>query len=481
MASKGWRDMDEIPQGNGEKAARPDDLVNIAKFKSGKWVTIRLLPGVMTQAVYWVETKKKDGNKARFPVPVPGFDSRAGSQDSEVYDPWGEAAEKLNVYAEDREKSKVVIQFSKSFWMNAIIRTEQENEPAKNPKHTKQERETGFKDKDSDSWTPVQVVRLPKSFLDRVNGLKTMNVKRNKKTGSTESYSVSHAKYGCDIMVKYNPEASPASQWEVQKGDRTPLTEEEQAYLIWDLDLLANPVVTEEESRKEFKSWCTRNKIKLDGDEDEDDAPKKSKKSKKVEEDDDEFDDPKPKKGKKSKKDEDDEDDDDFDDPKPKKKSKKSRDEDDEDDDDFDDPKPSKKSKKSRDEDEDEDDEEDDPKPSKKSKKSKKDDDDEDFDEDEDDDPKPSKKSKKARDEDEDDDFDDEDDEPKSKKKSKKSRDEDEDDDEEDDHKPKKKAKKSRDEDEDEDEEDDPKPSKKSKSKKRKDDDDDDGWDDDDE
>lgn len=473
MAGKkaGWRDMDDVPQGNGEKAARPDDLVNVAKFKDGKWITIRLLPGVMTQAHYWVNTKKKDGNKTRFPLPVPGFDSRSGNQDSEAYDPWRGAADKLNVYAEDKEKSNVVIQFSKSYWMNAIIRPEQENEPGRSPKHTKQERESGFKDKDSDSWTPVQVVRLPKSFIDRVNGLKTMNVKRNKKTGTTESYSMSHAKYGCDIMVKYNANASPASQWEVQKGDRTPLTEDEQAYLLWDLDVLANPEVSEEETKREFESWCKRNNIKLGGgssDDDEDDESKAKKKSKKSrdEDEDDEFDDPKPKK--KSKKAADEDDDDDFDDePKPKKGGKKSRDEDDEDEDEDedDDPKPKKsgKGKKSKDDEDDfddEDDEDDDPKP-KKGGKGKKSSDDFD-DEDEDDDPKPKKgsKSKKSRDEDEDDEDEDDDPKPKKGSKSKKSRDED---------------------DEDEDEDDEPKPKKSGKSKKRKDDDDeDDGWGDDD-
>lgn len=472
MASKSWRDMDDVPQGNGEKAARPDDLVNVAKFKDGKWITIRLLPGVMTQAHYWVNTKKKDGNKTRFPLPVPGFDSRSGNQDSEAYDPWRGAADKLNVYAEDKEKSNVVIQFSKSYWMNAIIRPEQENEPGRSPKHTKQERETGFKDKDSDSWTPVQVVRLPKSFIDRVNGLKTMNVKRNKKTGTTESYSMSHAKYGCDIMVKYNANASPASQWEVQKGDRTPLTEDEQAYLLWDLDVLANPEVSEEETKREFESWCKRNNIKLGGgssDDDEDDEPKAKKKSKKSrdEDEDDEFDDPKPKK--KSKKAVDEDDDDDFDDePKPKKGGKKSRDEDDEDEDEDDDLKPKKsgKGKKSKDDEDDfddEDDEDDDPKPKKGGKGKKSSDDfDDDEDEDEDDDPKPKKgsKSKKSRDDDEDDEDEDDDPKPKKGSKSKKSRDED---------------------DEDEDEDDEPKPKKSGKSKKRKDDDDeDDGWGDDD-
>ena len=479
MAGKSkWRDMDDVPQGNGEKAARPDDLVKVAKFKDGKWITIRLLPGVMTQAHYWINTVKKDGGKTRFPLPVPGFDSQSGQQDSSAYDPWGAAAEKLNVYSDrkdgtDRDNSGVVIQFSKSYWMNAIIRSEQENEPGKSPKHTKAERESGCKEMDSDSWTPVQVVRLPKSFIDRVNGLKTMNVKRNKKTGSTENYSVSHPKYGCDILVKYNGSASPASQWEVQKGERTPLTEEEEALLVWDLDLLANPATTEEETKKEFESWCKRNKIKLGGSDDDEDAPKSKKKSKKSQDvdDDDDFDEPAPKKGKKkSKSDEDD--DDDFDEPKAKK-SKKSRDDDededdedpkpkkgkkkpvDDDEDDFDDeddePAPKKKSKKSRDEDDEEDDEDDDPKP-RKGKKSKSEDD-----EDEDEDPKPKKKSKKVVDEDDDDDFDeDEDDAPKSKKKSKKSRDDD-----------------------DEDEDDEPK-AKKGKKKSKSDEDDDDDWGDDD-
>lgn len=478
MAGKGkWREMDDVQTGGKEKSARPADLVKIAEFKDGKWTQIRLLPGVVVSAQYWVKGKKKNGEKTKFPKTVPGFDSSTGNQDSEVYDPWRSAAEQLNVYSEDRDKSEVVVQFDKKFWMNAIIRKEQDNEPSKSPKHTKAERETGVKDKDSDSWTPVQVVRMPKTLMERIQGLKSMNVKKNKKTGETNSYSMSHPKFGCDILVKYNKDASPASQWEVQKGERTALTEEEAALLVYDLDLLANPEVNEADVRADFDRWVNQNGIKLKGskskksrddeddDEDEDPKPRKGKKSRDDEDDEDDFDAPKKGKGKKSR--DDDDDDDDFDTPKKGKKS--SRDDDDEDEDDE--PKPKKSKKSSRDDDDEDDDE--DPKP-KKSKKSSRDDDD---DEDDDFDEKP-KKSKKSRDDDDEDE--DEDDEPKPKKgkKSKKSRDDD-DEDEDDDPKPRKRKALSNDDDDDE--EDEPKP-KKGKGKKSKSDDDDeeDGWGDDD-
>jgi hypothetical protein len=206
------------------------------------------------------------------------------------------------------------------YLMNAIDREEQENEPAKKASPTKKEAKTGFKDKTSKTWTPVKVVRLPSSVARRIQELKDLNVKKDKATGKSKSYDLDHPKFGCDIMVRYKPKASGTDKYSTDKGDRTPLTDEEKEYLTYNLTpeiLTLTGLMTEKEAKEDFK----RNEyVGGDMEEDEDDdayslGKKKSKKKKKKSSDDDA---PKKKKKKKSS-DEDDA---------PKKKKKKSSDDD---------------------------------------------------------------------------------------------------------------------------------------------------------
>ena len=446
-------DLDNVNTGSN-KRAKISDKIPVFKFPEKKWVTLRVVGAIFTYAGYSVTTKNKDGKKVNFYTPCPSYDPKTQQRDSGIYDPWRDLeASQSDVAYEDR-----LVRLTQAGFVNAILRKAQKDKPRKVPKVTKKEAKTGFKETDSDSWTPYVPVRFPKGAIGKLKDLTGLNTVEKK--GQTKTYSVADAKYGCDVRVMFDPSKAPADQYQVQIGERSPLTEEELEYLKYDLDNLEE-AAPEAEVRRDFESWATRNGVKV----------KKAKKSK--DEDDEDLDD-------------DDGDDDDEDEPKSKKskkaakvKSKKSKDDDDEDEDDED-----------EDEDLDDDDEDDeDEKPAKKSKKpvksakSKKskdeddeDEDDEDLDDDEDDedDEKPSKKSKakkpvkgkKSKDEDEDDDDedldddedDDEDDEPKAKKskgkKSKKSKDEDDEDDE--------------DEDDDlDDDEEDEKPAKKSKKKKR--------------
>ncbi|BAG41672.1 hypothetical protein [Ralstonia phage phiRSL1] len=482
MAKQQGADFDSVKTNNRAERIRPSDKVNIMKLPAKKWVTLRLFGPTFSYCTYWVKTKKKDGKgTTNFSVNSPSYSPDTQEFDSTKYDPWRDLYQaERGVDQKDRN-----IQVATHFYINAIMRSEQKKEPARKSKPTSSERKTGYKDKDSDTWTPVVALRLPAGVVAKIQKMKGLNTVDGK--GGTKSYSLSHPKFGMDIRIMHDPDESPANQYTIQPGPngQTPLTEEELAYLKWDLSELASEQ-TEEEVKADFASWAKRNGIKLKGgkkrsdedfeEEDEDEAPKSkkgkaAKKPARDEDEDEDFDDddgddededdePPAKKGKKApakskrKADEDDEDEDD--DSEDDDEDDEDSDSDDEDDDDFDDEddepkkgkgKPAKKGGKSAPWSDDEDDEDGDD-----------DADDEDEDEDEDDEPKakrkapakkttkPAKKtSKKPVDEDDDDDFGDDDDEdedeeeeaPKAKKgkskpaakKSSKKRPADEDDD----------------------------------------------------
>ena len=400
--------LDEIEtRRNGNDSARIEELIDVFKWPDGKWVQVRLLDrGLLPISTHWVPIiGSKTGKESKIPRLCLNIDPASGK-----------ALKGKCPYCELGDTARA----QDHYYFNAIIRELQEDQPKKAVKPTSAERETGFKDIDSRSWTPVRAIRLPGGLLDQFKAQKDLNKHKSKKTGETKTYAINHDKYGVDFNVMYDSSIKGGQKYKISKEGRTPLTEEELEYLVYDLDGAAIAkemgLKTLEEALRDVKT-LTLASGKGGKDDDE-----KSKGRRVIDDDDDvdldEDDEPK-KKGKKSKHRDDDEDEDDDEDDAPfKKKGKKSKHRDDDEDEDEEPKK--KKGKKSKDEDEDEDDEDDeDEKPSKKSKKSKHRDDDDDDDEDEDDeddeDEKPSKKSKKSkkskhRDDDEDEDEDEDDD-----------------------------------------------------------------------
>ena len=443
-------DLDNVSVGSADRYRIEEhfQILNLRE-KANKWIQIRLFGPVFSKAVFWVQSKK--GGKS-FCVPCRCYNPETQEIEADVYDPWYDEYQRENDINLDRAKRPVRLQ--KTFYMQAIVRSEQEKAPTKNSL-TSEERESGIKDVESDSWTPVYVVPIPTSLLKSIQDLKEDNIVKTK-SGTRKSYNVAHEKYGRDIMIRYTDKAGTApgdmykAKLVIDEG-KTPLTEEEKEYLTWDMDALYEPKASEAEAKKEFSSWAKRYGLDLSEAEEEDEdyedeevpsLKKKrndSKKKHQVEDDEDDFED-----------DTDEDDEDEDDEPAPRKKSKKvDEDEDEEedfDDEDEDDDEPPRKSKKTTkkskvDEDDDEDDFEDDDededeeepprkakKPISKKKKVVEEEDEDDFedDTDEDDEPAPRKKSKKV---------DEEDDEPprKSKKTTKKKRPVEEDEDFEDD------------------------------------------------
>lgn len=394
---------------------RPDEIVDLMALPDATYIRVRLIGGVMQTGGYWVNVLKKDKSIGRFKAPCVSWNPETNSQDPEVADPWRDFEAEMIEAGVDRQNR--IMNFSKEYFMNAIIRKYQEEEPKNKPNPTEEEIETGCKSKDSDSWTPVRVISLPASLLDSIQKLKSINThKVRMKDGSvqTKAFAPNHPKFGCDLLIMRDTSKKGAAQYSVQMSSHSPLTAEEQEYLTYDLDLLFQEVDAAQ-VQADFDGWAKRNKYLIDrcfgrvdaGEDDEDEKPARRKATRKHVEDDYDEDEIKPKKSKPAPV-EDEVDDDGFDEedeaPAPKKKpvKKAAHVEEDFDDEDFDDDeeeeekpvrKPAAKKKAVEDDfDDDDEDFDDEPAPKKKpaakkapAKKQVEDDfDDEDFDDDED-------------------------------------------------------------------------------------------------
>ena len=339
--------LDEIEtRRNGNDSARIEELIDVFKWPDGKWVQVRLMDrGLLPISTHWVPIiGSKTGKESKIPRLCLNIDPASGK-----------ALKGKCPYCELGDTARA----QDHYYFNAIIRELQEDQPKKAVKPTSAERETGFKDIDSRSWTPVRAIRLPGGLLDQFKAQKDLNKHKSKKTGETKKYAINHDKYGVDFNVMYDSTTKGAGKYKISKEGRTPLTEEELEYLVYDLDGAAIAkemgLKTLEEALRDVKTMTlasgkggkdddekSKGRRVIDDDDDvdldEDDEPKKKGKKSKHRDDEDEDEEPKKKKGKKSKdEDEDDEDDEDEKPSKKSKKSKKSKHRDDDDDEDEDD------------------------------------------------------------------------------------------------------------------------------------------------
>nr|DAF93482.1 MAG TPA: hypothetical protein [Myoviridae sp. ctshb19] len=372
MAAAVFKGMGSIKTNSRNDSTKLDELVDIIQWPKNKYFPFRILPIMPLQVrqvwiKLWAGAKGKEKREVNIPRYAIDFDPNDPETPKKgVKCPYMALAEKFK-----GQKEKPVR--ASDFWLFNVIDREMQEEgpPRKASKPTKEEKKTGFKDINSETWTPVRVARLTMTSINRLQELSEENKVKDKKTGKTAQYDVSDAKYGFDVKLKFKPDAAGTDKYTIDKADGpSKLTEEEQGYLTWNLteELLdASGRMTPAQAKEDVKRMEIIGGEDLDeddeDDEDEDEKPKKKKK-KSTSLDDDEDEKPKKKKKAKSVVFDDDEEDE-----KPKKKKKKSSDDEDE--------KPKKKKKSSDKED----------KPSKVKKKSKsKDDDDE----------KPKKKKKVA-------------------------------------------------------------------------------------
>lgn len=390
------RGFNDIPDRSQRDNVRESDLFEIfplSKKAKGNWVSLRFLPiDLLPIKKHWVKIMggKDKSKELKIPRMCVSFDPDNQREPLRgMKCPYCEL-----VHGNDESGASAQIDFK--WHAQAIVRDEQTTKPRKLPKLTNGEKKTGKKDKSSDSWTPVFVVPLTNSMAGQIRqmGERNFAMVKDKKSGQKikTAFPITDKKYGIDVDIKYVPENPPTNRYVMEKGERTPLTEEENEYLTWDFDDWEGIFdslgrLDEKDALADFKKMdVIGSSTDSDDDEDEDDdmslgrnkGKKSSSKTRSRLSDDDEDD-------------EDDEDEDDR--PSKKKKSSKLKSK-------------TKKSSSKRllDDDEDDEDEDEDDRPSKKKKSSKLK-------------SKSSKssKAKRALDEDED-----EDEKPKKKKKSSK-------------------------------------------------------------
>ena len=338
-------------------ALKLDDVIDIITLPKNKYFTFRILP-IMPLHVrqvwikLWAGGKGKEKRVVSIPRYAINFDPNNPEKPKKgVKCPYMELAAKF-------EGQKEAPVRAGDFWLFNVIDREKQDEgaPRKSPPPSKSEKKTGFKDINTETWTPVRVMRLTSTSINRLQELSEENRVKDKKTKKTAQFDASDARYGFDVKIKFKPDAPGTDKYALDPaGGPSKLTDEEQSYLTWNLteELLdATGRMTEEAAREDIKRMEVVGGEAVDDDEDdeddEDDRPRKGKKSKSTaldddDDDDDDDEDDKPKKSKKSKDKKSSKD--------GKKSSKKSSklDDDDDDDDDNDEEPKTKKSSKSKD------------------------------------------------------------------------------------------------------------------------------------
>lgn len=310
------------PRTGQKDSVRLEEVIELHKWPADEWSQVRFLPGkILPVKRHWIKILAGRDKKE---ISIPRY--------CIAFDPNNEDTPRRNADGEDihcpycdlAHGGDNASRYEFFYLANAIIRELQEDMPRRANKieRTKEEKKTGFKDIRSKTWTPVRVCRITSSVAARMQELNEGNTVKNKKTGVKKAYDITDVKYGIDVRVKYKPKASGTDKYSADKDERTPLTDEEQAYLTWRLDeslLDITGRMDEKQAKEDFKRMEVVGSDTPDEDDedgyslDDDDEPK-GKKSKKS--------DKKAKKKPFDDDDEDDEDDEDDDDAPPKKSSK---------------------------------------------------------------------------------------------------------------------------------------------------------------
>jgi hypothetical protein len=198
------------------------ELVGLMQFPKNRFVQIRLLDKPwLAMAQHWIEIiGAKSEKQVKIPKTCLAFDNENDEFNKDC------------PYCELTGENKVP---RKVYYVNAIIRDLEDNMPSTRSRPTVKEKNSGhIEGLDSKSWTPVKVIRLTPSIVQKIQDLSQLNVHKIK--GVRTQVNVADDDYGMDINIKYDPDATGTDKYNVQVvGGSTPLTEQQRAYLTWDL------------------------------------------------------------------------------------------------------------------------------------------------------------------------------------------------------------------------------------------------------
>ena len=271
--ARGFDNINPNANSRGDKL-KPEEIWDLFKFTDHSgYVSVRFLPtDILPVKTHWIKILAgKDKKEIKIPKICISFDP-----DNEAV-----ALDDTDCpYCKLSQGQDGSCQTSTAYYANVIVRDLQEDMPRKLPPHTKGEKETGYKDIKSRSWTPVRVVRLPAGLAGKIQEMRERN-----KDKKGNMYPVSHEEYGIDIAIKFDDSKSGTDKYQIDKEDRTPLDDEELEYLTYDLsveciDMLGRE--NQEQADTEFKRLDIVGEDEIDEeDEDEDDLPRRGKKGSK--------------------------------------------------------------------------------------------------------------------------------------------------------------------------------------------------------
>jgi hypothetical protein len=230
----------EIKAGQEERVKLEDvfDLLDLKKA-NGQFVSVRPLGGIVTLHSHWVRVESAKTNKvASYVSPCLKVDPDTGEYDDDRECPLCKAAAYFRsngIKLTEEKYQPYPVSTDTAYIMNVISRDRQEEIEPKIV--TKAERESGFKDITSKSRTPVQVLVIKPSLAKRIKEIAGLNKHVVSVKGHNEkrTFPLYHAEYGRDLMVKFDPDADGSDKYSVQRGDISPLTDEEKELLQWDI------------------------------------------------------------------------------------------------------------------------------------------------------------------------------------------------------------------------------------------------------
>lgn len=220
------------PRVGNREGKKLEDLFDMLQLKDGKWTQVRIMPYAgAAVGQHWIDiVGSKTKKEVRIPKMCVSFNGETEEHNPKIKCPYCGVDDKFNPF----------------YVCNVIVRSLQEDAPRKN-RLTSAEKKSGFKDPDSESWTPIKVMRIPSSLMRKIQGLKDLN--KDRKTKKT--YSVLNAEFGADINVMYNSKASGTDKYQLQLADKVALNEEELSLLRYELDAEAIAKALGRETPKE--------------------------------------------------------------------------------------------------------------------------------------------------------------------------------------------------------------------------------------
>lgn len=183
------RSLDDAP------AAPSDDkwYEGFTRFKieqKNKYYQLRLVGGVFNTGQHWVKFTNAQGQPKQYPTDCHNWNHDTCSPGTGC-----------PVCAEG-------IKVNPRYWMNAIDREKQR---------------MGVNN-------PVVVLDIPPMIFNQIRDYKQLNIGPD-----NQMYSAAHPDFGFDLYIKKSSDPKMGG-WEITKGERSPLTDIERAYMLFEID-----------------------------------------------------------------------------------------------------------------------------------------------------------------------------------------------------------------------------------------------------